>query len=91
MSAGTSPAASSVRALSQELKKLTTEPVEGFQVTLLDDENIFEWNVTIFGPPETLLQGGYFKVILVSDRPYPVALRRDDSENASLLFDFRLS
>ena len=62
MSAGTSPSSSSVRALTQELRKLTTEPVEGFQVTLLDDENVFEWNVSIFGPPDTLLQGGYFKV-----------------------------
>ncbi len=23
---------------------------------------MFEWEVAIFGPPETLYQGGYFKV-----------------------------
>jgi ubiquitin-conjugating enzyme E2 R len=71
MSAGTSPASSSVRALTQELRKLTTEPVEGFQVTLVDDDNIFDWNVTIFGPPETLLQGGYFKARMSFPKDYP--------------------
>jgi len=28
----------------------------------LNDENMFEWEVALFGPPETLYQGGYFKV-----------------------------
>ena len=38
------------------------EPVEGFRVKLLNEDNLFEWEVAIFGPPETLYQGGYFKV-----------------------------
>lgn len=52
---------SAVRVLSMELKKLEKEPVEGFTVTV-DDENIFEWKVAIFGPPKTLYEGAYFKV-----------------------------
>ena len=51
-----------VRALQLELKKLNDEPVEGFQVRLVNDDNIFEWQVAIFGPPGTLYEGGYFKV-----------------------------
>ena len=51
-----------VRALQLELKKLNDEPVEGFQVKLVTDDNIFEWQVAIFGPPGTLYEGGYFKV-----------------------------
>ena len=54
---------SAVRALSLEYKGLQEEPVEGFRVKLLNDSNLFEWQVAIFGPPETNYQGGYFKVI----------------------------
>lgn len=38
-----------------ELKSLQTSPVEGFTV-VCDDENIFKWNVGIFGAPETIYQ-----------------------------------
>lgn len=44
------------------LFSIQEEPVEGFRVKLVNDENLFEWEVAIFGPPETLYQGGYFKV-----------------------------
>jgi len=56
---------SAVRALQLELKKINDEPVEGFQVRLANDDNIFEWQVAIFGPPSTLYEGGYFKVTAV--------------------------
>lgn len=59
-----SPTSSAIRALQLELKKIQEEPVEGFRVTLPDDENIFEWCVAIFGPPSTLYEAGYFKVII---------------------------
>jgi hypothetical protein len=44
-----------VRALALELKSLQTSPVEGFTVTVNDD-NLFAWTVAIFGPPGTLYQ-----------------------------------
>lgn len=56
------PTGSAVRALSLEYKSLQEEPVEGFRVKLASEDNLFEWEVAIFGPPETLYQGGYFKV-----------------------------
>lgn len=56
-----------VRALQLELKKIQEEPVEGFTVTLSDDDNIFEWKVAIFGPPGTLYEGGYFKVFMPNE------------------------
>ena len=61
MAAGVSPL-SSTKALTQEMKRLREQPVEGFRVGLVDDNNIYEWEVAIFGPPDTLYQGGYFKV-----------------------------
>ena len=58
-----SPAGGAVKALQLELKKIQAEPVEGFRVKLINDDNIFEWEVAIFGPPGTLYEGGYFKVL----------------------------
>lgn len=53
---------SALRALTVEYRSLLEEPVEGFCVKLLNDDNLFEWEVAIFGPPDTLYMGGYFKV-----------------------------
>ena len=55
---------SAVMALQKEFKELVETPVEGFKVTLVDESNLFIWDVTIFGPPQTLYEGGYFKVDL---------------------------
>lgn len=44
-----------------EFKALQREPVEGFLVTIQDDD-FYTWQVAIFGPPDTPYQGGYFKV-----------------------------
>lgn len=33
---------------------LTKRPVEGFSAGLVDDSSLFEWAVTIMGPPDTL-------------------------------------
>lgn len=56
------PTSSALRALALEYKSLQEEPVEGFRVKLCGEDNLFEWEVAIFGPPDTLYQGGYFKV-----------------------------
>ena len=58
------PSSSAVRALALEYKSIQEEPVEGFRVKLINDDVLFEWEVAIFGPPETLYRGGYFKVNL---------------------------
>lgn len=46
-----------------ELKSLQEEPVEGFRITLVDESDLYNWEVAIFGPPNTLYEGGYFKVL----------------------------
>lgn len=69
---------SALRALTVEFKSIQDEPVEGFRVNLVNEDNMFEWEVAIFGPPETLYQGGYFKarVTFPADYPYnPPALK----------------
>ncbi|CAL1535586.1 unnamed protein product [Lymnaea stagnalis] len=66
-----SPSGSAVKALQLELKKIQAEPVEGFRVKLANDDNIFEWEVAIFGPPGTLYEGGYFKAHMKFPPDYP--------------------
>jgi ubiquitin-conjugating enzyme E2 R len=58
------------KALQQELKGLQKEPLEGFTVQLVND-NLFEWEVAIFGPPDTLYEGGYFKSLIKFPQDYP--------------------
>ena len=38
----------------QFVADLTKSPVEGFSAGLVDDSSLFEWAVTIMGPPDTL-------------------------------------
>uniref|UniRef100_A0A8C6LDJ7 Ubiquitin conjugating enzyme E2 R2 n=1 Tax=Nothobranchius furzeri TaxID=105023 RepID=A0A8C6LDJ7_NOTFU len=52
---------SSQKALMMELKSLQEQPVEGFRITLVEESDLYNWEVAIFGPPNTLYEGGYFK------------------------------
>ena len=36
------------------LVDLCKNPVDGFSAGLVDESNLFEWSVTIIGPPDTL-------------------------------------
>lgn len=44
------------------LPHLCVSPFLFPRTKLMNDENLFEWEVALFGPPDTLYQGGYFKV-----------------------------
>jgi hypothetical protein len=57
--------------LSKQLRDLAKHPVDGFSAGLVDDSNVFEWQVTIIGPPETLYDGGYFNAIMSFPPNYP--------------------
>ncbi|XP_053974714.1 ubiquitin-conjugating enzyme E2 R2 [Hylaeus anthracinus] len=65
------PTSSALRALALEYKSLQEEPVEGFRVKLVNEDNMFEWEVAIFGPPDTLYEGGYFKALMKFPHDYP--------------------
>lgn len=57
--------------LRKQLKELTKNPVEGFSAGLVDDSNLFEWAVTVLGPPDTLYEGGFFNAVMKFPRDYP--------------------
>lgn len=57
--------------LRKELKELSRSGVEGFSAGLVDDSNIYEWQVTIMGPPDTYYEGGFFTAVLSFPSDYP--------------------
>ncbi|KAK4353344.1 hypothetical protein RND71_028862 [Anisodus tanguticus] len=67
--------------LQKQLKDLCKKPVDGFSAGLVDESNLFEWSVTIIGPPETLYlaikmhisfsDGGFFNAIMSFPQNYP--------------------
>ncbi|CAJ1060476.1 cell division cycle 34 homolog (S. cerevisiae) a isoform X2 [Xyrichtys novacula] len=63
--------ASSQKALMLEMKSLQDEPVEGFKITLVDESDMYNWEVAIFGPPNTHYEGGYFKARIKFPVDYP--------------------
>jgi len=58
--------------LRKQLAELNKNPVEGFSAGLIDDEDIFRWEVMIIGPPDTLYEGGFFKCHLFFPTEYPL-------------------
>ncbi|KAG0281612.1 ubiquitin-conjugating enzyme E2 G1 [Linnemannia exigua] len=58
--------------LKKQLKELTKNPVEGFSAGLVDDDNIFEWEIVIMGPQDTLYEGGFFKARMTFPEDYPL-------------------
>ncbi|KAI8442294.1 hypothetical protein MSG28_005846, partial [Choristoneura fumiferana] len=52
--------------------ELNKNPVEGFSAGLIDDNDIYRWEVLIIGPPDTLYEGGFFKAHLHFPKEYPL-------------------
>ncbi|CAK8574287.1 unnamed protein product [Lathyrus sativus] len=57
--------------LQKQLKDLCKAPLDGFSAGLVDENNVFEWNVTIIGPPDSLYDGGFFNAIMSFPPDYP--------------------
>ncbi|KAJ2008597.1 hypothetical protein GGI04_001029 [Coemansia thaxteri] len=57
--------------LHNELKELSRTTSSAFSVGLIDEDNLFEWGVTMFGPPDTAYEGGLFKARMVFPKNYP--------------------
>jgi len=57
--------------LQSEYKNIFKTPVEGFKISLVDDSDMFQWKIALFGPPDTLYAGGYFKALMKFPDDYP--------------------
>jgi len=56
--------------LARQLKELQKNS-DGFSVGLVDDSNLYEWQVIVEGPPQTLYEGGYFQATLSFPPEFP--------------------
>ncbi|XP_052055059.1 uncharacterized protein LOC127696398 isoform X5 [Apodemus sylvaticus] len=56
----------------QSLAELNKNPVGGFSAGLIDDNDLYHWEVLIIGPPDTLYEGGVFKAYLIFPKDYPL-------------------
>lgn len=57
--------------LKRQLKELSKSPVDGFSAGLVDDQNVYEWEVCVMGPSGTPYEGGLFRARLSFPRTYP--------------------
>ncbi|KAI9509926.1 ubiquitin-conjugating enzyme [Russula earlei] len=67
----TASLASNTLLLRRQLSELTKHPVEGFSAGLVDENNLYEWEIMIIGPADTLYEGGFFKARLTFPPEFP--------------------
>ncbi|WFC97909.1 E2 ubiquitin-conjugating enzyme [Malassezia yamatoensis] len=58
--------------LKRQLMELRKNPVDGFSAGLKDESNLFEWEILIIGPMDTLYEGGFLKAELTFPPEYPL-------------------
>ncbi|TVY32881.1 Ubiquitin conjugating enzyme E2 B [Lachnellula subtilissima] len=63
--------ASGQKRISKELAEVTTTPPAGIKVSLVDDNNVHNWNIIMDGPEGSPYAGGKFKLLLVLPTDYP--------------------
>ena len=60
----------SFKRLQKEFKDLSSKPYNEFSCSLHDD-NLFKWDIIIFGPQDTPYEGGIFKAVMDFPKDYP--------------------
>ena len=57
--------------LKKQFKDINTASDLGLSVGLVDENNFYKWSVVIFGPSDTIYEGGFFKALLEFPEDYP--------------------
>jgi len=57
--------------LKRQLMAMTKNPPEGISVGLVDDDDMYKWEIMIIGPDGTLFEGGFFKAIMEFPKDFP--------------------
>ncbi|KDN36390.1 putative ubiquitin-conjugating enzyme E2 [Tilletiaria anomala UBC 951] len=58
--------------LKRQLQELRKHPVDGFSAGLKDESNLYEWEIMIIGPNDTLYEGGFLRAELIFPPEYPL-------------------
>ena len=61
----------SLALLKKQFRDINKASDLGLSVGLVDENNFYKWSIVIFGPSETIYEGGYFKAILTFPLDYP--------------------
>jgi ubiquitin-conjugating enzyme E2 G1 len=59
----------SMKRLQIEYNKYMKEPNEYYIIR--EPEDFYEWSIVLFGPPDSIYEGGVFECILIFPRTYP--------------------
>uniref|UniRef100_A0A6B2LP87 UBC core domain-containing protein n=1 Tax=Arcella intermedia TaxID=1963864 RepID=A0A6B2LP87_9EUKA len=57
--------------LMSDLKSVCSDPIEGASAAPANEDDLFAWDATIFGPEECIWEGGIFPLKLVFSEDYP--------------------
>ena len=57
--------------LQRQLMELQQQSETGFSAGLIDDSNMYEWEVAIMGPQDSFYEGGFFNATLTFPESYP--------------------
>eukprot|EP01031_Cornospumella_fuschlensis_P030826 gene30826-37243_t len=57
--------------LRRQFAELARNPPDGVSVGLGEDESIFNWEILLVGPPDTLYEGGFFNATLTFPQDFP--------------------
>ncbi|KAH9929476.1 ubiquitin-conjugating enzyme [Fomitopsis serialis] len=71
-SATSTPSNSNTLLLRRQLAELKKRPLDGFSAGLVDDNNFYEWEIMLIGPPDTIYEGGFFRARLSFPEEYPL-------------------
>ncbi|XP_037938009.1 probable ubiquitin-conjugating enzyme E2 7 [Teleopsis dalmanni] len=58
--------------LMKQLEELQANPNNIFSAGLKDDSDIYNWEIVIMGPPDTIFEGGVFNAVLSFPIEYPL-------------------
>ena len=57
--------------LKKQFKDINNASDLGLSVGLVDENNFYKWSVVIFGPTDTIYEGGFFRAIMTFPEDYP--------------------
>ena len=62
-----------MKKLNEEFKELNANPLPnlGYSIQLYNEDNIFEWDITLLGAPDSIYAGGIFHIKLIFPDSFP--------------------